>query len=47
MYWKLIAKILSKYGAWAANSASIHGTYEPKVPESLQKKCTKQRISEK
>lgn len=34
---KLLVKILSAYGAWAAHEASIHGSYEPEVPNSLKK----------
>ncbi len=38
MLWKMIIKIVSQYAVWVANSPSIHGLYEPKVPEKLQKK---------
>ncbi len=34
---KLLVKILSAYGAWTANEASFHGSYEPNVPNSLKK----------
>jgi len=33
---EFIAKLLQKYGIWAANEASYHGSYEPVVPDALR-----------
>ena len=34
----LLVKMLSAYGRWAAHEASIHGSYEPRVPKALRRK---------
>lgn len=33
---KFLVKLLTTYGRFGASQASVHGIYEPKVPDALK-----------